>query len=374
METFHKTWAAVLALVFGTATFAQSDGLDLARQVSENYHNLRSFEFAGHLTVSIPGTEFQMHVNTINAEAGHSFVPEHSAVLRYGEALSFGAVKLADAEGKPAPPDLLKTGVMMPNHWGYYEQMAVGIEHVKEFLPQTLDMDGVPVKCRVLEIAYDRARWKPEESTVRFWVDANRLLVVKEEFSELQGRHDNATLWHWTYTVDSVKLNQSPPQWLVEVATNNSDEPKPRPEWIGREASDFTLHDLDGRQVQLSTMRDRIVLLEFWATWCGPCRAEMPTVEKVAEDYKARALETWGISDEKPATVKEWLARNQRNLRVLIDPEGKVSEQFQVEGIPALLVIGRDGRILSYYTGTQSEQSLRSVIDSALSENPRKKR
>ena len=71
--------------------------------------------------------------------------------------------------------------------------------------------------------------------------------------------------------------------------------------------------------------------------------------------------------------MKEWLALNKRNLRILIDPEGKVSEQFQVEGIPALVVIGRDGRILSYYTGTQSEQSLCSVIDVALNENPANK-
>jgi len=64
------------------------------------------------------------------------------------------------------------------------------------------------------------------------------------------------------------------------------------------------------------------------------------------------------------------MARNPWNLPVLVDAEDKVSERFQVEGIPSLLVIGRDGKILSYYTGTQSAQSLRSVIDTALNESP----
>jgi peroxiredoxin len=130
------------------------------------------------------------------------------------------------------------------------------------------------------------------------------------------------------------------------------------------------LSRLEGQQVRLSTMRGKVVLLDFWATWFGPCAAEMPIIKKITGDYSARDLETWGISDEKVKVVKEWLARNSWNLPVLLDAEDKVSEQFRVEGIPALLVIGRDGKILSYYTGMQAEQSLRSVIDLALNESP----
>ena len=371
MGTFPKIGVAVLIFTSGTTSVAQDGLVELVRHVSENYHNLRSFEFRGRLTGTIPGTDLQMHVNTFDAQAGRSFVPKGSPVLKYGEALSFHAAEITDAHGKPAAPDSLGRMVATPNHWGFYEQIAAGVVSVKEFPSQVLELDGVPVECNVLEIIYDRERWKPEERTVRYWIDANRLLVVKEEFSELQGHRDNATLWHWVYTVDSVKLNRPPPEWLVEFATKSGDHP--RPDWVGREAPDFTLLDLSGREVKLSAMRGKIVLLDFWATWCVPCTEEIPTVEKIADHYKARTVETLGISDEEPSVVKEWLALNKRNLRILIDPEGKVSEQFQVEGIPALVVIGRDGRILSYYTGTQSEQSLCSVIDVALNENPANK-
>ena len=367
MGTFHKTWAAVLIFVFSTMAASQ-DALDLVRRVSENYHNLRSFEFAGHLTATIPGTELLMHVDTVDAEAGRSFVPEHSPVLKYAEALSFRTVKITDALGKtPAPSG---ASVAMPGHWGYYERIIEGLTSVKELPSQVIDVGGAPVQCDVLEIVYDRERWKPEERTVKYWIDAKRLLVMKEEFAELQGRGDSSVQWRWFYTVDSVKLNQPPPEWLVDSSTKHGDQP--RPERIGRDAPDFSLLDLDGRQVVLSTMRSKIVVLDFWATWCGPCIEEMPTVENIGDAYEAKGVEVWGISDETPSTVKQWMAHHKRKLQTVIDLGGKTFEQYHVEGIPALVVIGRDGKILSYYTGTQSEQSLRSAIDVALKESPAK--
>jgi hypothetical protein len=241
MRTSYKTCLTALVFVLGTVTSAQSR-LDLVQRVSENYHNLRSFEFAGHLTVNIPGTGLAMRVDTRDAEVGHSFVPEHSDVLKYGEGLLFNGGKLTDTSGRPASPDLLKAGVAMPTHWGHYEEIAANVRSINELLPERLNLDGVTVECHVLEIVYGRERWKPGERIVKYWIDADRLLVVKEEFTELQGRHDPAS-WRWVYMVDSVKLNQPPPKWLVENA-KRSDQPEPRPEWIGREAPDFTLPSL----------------------------------------------------------------------------------------------------------------------------------
>jgi hypothetical protein len=180
-----------LAFVLGPVTSAQSR-LDLVQRISENYHNLRSFEFAGHLTVQIPGLGLEMRVDTIDAEAGHSFVPEHSTVLKYEEVLSFHGGKLTDASGRPASPDSLKAGVAMPTHWGHYEEIAANAQRINELLPETLNLDGVTIGCHVLEIVYGRGRWKPGERKVKYWIDADRLLVVKEEFAELQGRHDPA--------------------------------------------------------------------------------------------------------------------------------------------------------------------------------------
>ena len=109
-------------------------------------------------------------------------------------------------------------------------------------------------------------------------------------------------------------------------------------------APDFNLLDLDGLPVSSSIMRGKVLILDFWATWCGPCTEEMPTLEKIREEYKSRGVEVWGISAEEPSTVKVWLARHERRLQSLMDPDGKISEQYQVAGIPALVVIGRNGK------------------------------
>jgi thiol-disulfide isomerase/thioredoxin len=113
-------------------------------------------------------------------------------------------------------------------------------------------------------------------------------------------------------------------------------------------------------------MRGKIVVLDFWASWCGPCKEELPTVQRIADEYKARGIVVWGISDEKPLALQDWLARNHQKLQTLIDADRTISERYEVEGIPALIVVGRDGRILSYFTGTQSEESLRSAIEIGL--------
>jgi peroxiredoxin len=358
-----KTISLFAALVLISCGMVGAQQFDLARQVSETYHSLSSFEIAGHLTARIPGTELQMRVDTADAYAGHSFVPEHSAVLKYREWLRFSRGNITDLQGNPGlpPPEF---NVMMPYHWGYYDGMSADIKSANELPSQTINVGGAPVECRVLEVAYDKERWKPEESTVKYWID-ERLLVVKEEFAERSGRGEHSVLWHWVYTVDSVKLNQAPPEWLIEFYTKSID-PQPRTEWVGRSAPDFDLLDLDGHSVKLSSLRGKVVVLDFWATWCGPCREEMPTLEKVGADFKEKQVVIFGISDEQPATIKKWMTGNQRNLPTLIDTEGKTSEVFDVAGIPAIIVIGGDGKIISYYSGTQSEKFLDSAIDKAL--------
>jgi len=151
------------------------------------------------------------------------------------------------------------------------------------------------------------------------------------------------------------------------ITTTPSETGRARPDWVGRNAPDFSLLDLEGREINLSTSRGKVVVLDFWATWCGPCREEMKALEKISGDYKSAAM-VWGISDEEPSTVKKWMAANHRKLPTLLDTTGRTSQRYQVLSVPVLIVIGRDGKVLSYYIGVQSEQSLRSAIDVGLRE------
>lgn len=364
MRLFDRSLLA-LAFIWITSTGSPPDAAHLLHQVSESYRHLRSFEFDGHLTATIPDTEIEVSLETADAEADHSFAPQDSSLLKLGEAKQFGKVTFTDINGNPAES---KLGFGMPSRWGSFDRIDVGARTVTELRSETIKVDSVPVQCLVVQVVYSNEMLRPEEQTATYWIDKDRLLVLKEQFTERQGRQRPPVFWNWVYTVDSVKLNQPPPQWLVEVSSHAPVD-HARPEWFGRTAPDFVLSDLDGHQVSSSSMRGLVVVLDFWATWCGPCRKELPIIEKVAEDYKSQGVQVWGISlDEEPLMLKKWMADNHAKFRTMIDPETKTPDQYQVQGIPAVVVIGPSGKVVSYYDGNQSEQSLRSAIALALRE------
>jgi thiol-disulfide isomerase/thioredoxin len=304
-------------------------------------------------------------VETVEAEAAHSFAPQNSPLVKYGEAKQFRKVTFIDVNGNPSEPQI---SFDMPQRWGSFDRMDAGAKSVTELPPETIRVDGVPVQCRVVQVVYANEILHPEEASARYWIDKDRLLVLKEQFAEHQGRQHPPVSWQWVYTVDSVKLNQPPPQWFID-ASNQPPMDHARTEWVGRTAPDFVLFDLDGHQVNSSSMHGMVVVLDFWATWCGPCRKELPIIEKVAEDYQSQGVQFWGISlDEEPSIAKKWMADNHTKLRTMIDPETKTADQYQVQGIPAVVVIERSGKVVSYYDGNQSAESLRSAITLALRE------
>lgn len=358
---------SVIASCLCARALAQNDS-DLIRAVAANYHSLPSFEISGELQADIPGSQWKLRIRTDDAAAGPAFVPAQSPFLKYGEVLRFAAVTVTDSAGNPAPPNSLNTNVGMPGRSGHFERIADDVVSQKQLPDEPLRYNGSTIQCKVLEITYNRERWKPEEQTVRYWIDPKRLLVMKEEFVEWQrGRGGTFTLWYWVYTVDTVKANEPPPKWLVDSATHG-DAPITRTEWIGKQAPDFQLSDLHDHEMRLSNLKGRVVLLDFWGTYCRPCREEMPTVEKIAAAYHGQGLQAWTISSEESSVLNKWSLEKHPRLPILVDTDGKVEDRFEVHGIPALVVIGRDGKILSYHEGTQSEQSLRSIIDGALGE------
>ena len=114
-----------------------------------------------------------------------------------------------------------------------------------------------------------------------------------------------------------------------------------------REQADFTLTDLSGKTWTLKQLRQKVVLVNFWATWCPPCRKEMPDLETLYNRFKDQGLIILAISDEEAATVKSFLAQHAVNYPILLDPGRKVNELFQIEGIPKTFVYDRSGKLVA---------------------------
>ena len=113
-----------------------------------------------------------------------------------------------------------------------------------------------------------------------------------------------------------------------------------------RQKADFTLTDLQGKKWTLSELHGKVVLVNFWATWCPPCRKEMPDLQALYDQFRDQGLTILAISDEEAGKVRPFLAERKITYPVMLDG-GSVHKQFRVEGIPESFVYDRSGKLVA---------------------------
>ena len=138
---------------------------------------------------------------------------------------------------------------------------------------------------------------------------------------------------------------------------------------VGDPAPDFKLTDLDGKEVTLASLKGKVVLLDFWATWCGPCVAAMPTMQKLHDEYQSKGVVVLGVNtwEQKPQAAKDYIAKKKYTYGCLLKGDD-LAKAYGVPGIPTLVVIGKDGKVVEIEVGLAdpSGAGLRKVLDAAL--------
>lgn len=112
-----------------------------------------------------------------------------------------------------------------------------------------------------------------------------------------------------------------------------------------------TLKDLEGREVRIDDLDDKVLFINLWATWCGPCRIEMPSMADLHHEFSSSGLQIVAISDEDPETVRQYLEQNPYPFRILIDEEGTLLRRLGIAGIPASLILDQQRRVAFAHTG-----------------------
>lgn len=158
----------------------------------------------------------------------------------------------------------------------------------------------------------------------------------------------------------------------VPVAATTDGAPPPSPR-EGFSAPDFTLETLDGRQMTLSDLRGQVVLVNFWASWCPPCRAEMPAIERVYRSYKDLGLEVLAVNTTNQDDVAAAAAFVQElglSFPIPLDHTGAVSASYNLRGLPSSYFIDEQGVIRSVVVGgPMSEALVQSKVEELLREN-----
>ncbi len=135
----------------------------------------------------------------------------------------------------------------------------------------------------------------------------------------------------------------------------NSSKTTPTGLGPGKPAPDFKLKTLDGKEVSLSDYRGKVVLINFWATWCPPCREEMPLFKRVYERYKNKGFEILAVStDTSVDPVKKFVKEYRLDFPVLLDTDN-ISSLYGIQGLPTSFLIDREGKIVKVRLGKYKE-------------------
>ena len=137
----------------------------------------------------------------------------------------------------------------------------------------------------------------------------------------------------------------------------------------GDAAPDFALKDLAGTEVSLASLKGKVIVLDFWATWCGPCKAAMPVIQKLHDEYASKGVAVLGVNtwEQNQKAVRDYIASKKYTYPCLLDGD-KLAEAYGVPGIPTLVVIGKDGKVALVEVGLSDATGggLRKAIDAAL--------
>ena len=366
--------AAALAAVAPAfvAAQAQPDPLDLLAQIGAAYRNATSGRFEGYTVRAPEGTAA---TSTARRPFGYAF--EAPGRLRQ------------ESPGPPVPvmiTDGRKTWVFRSDYQQYREfpGRAFGVPAIDRIRradervqrarfggEAVLTTAGRPPTATwIVDVDYDPDP-DPDafgmRSTVRFWIDKGHPIVWQERsalgVSEAAPGSRPRSIETIVYT--KVEFNADLPDDLFTftpapgtMQVERFQDPRSF-DLTGRPAPDFTLRDLDGREFNLASQRGHVVLLDFWATWCLPCRRELPVLQKLHEDFASRDLVVVGITRGDEAEIRAFLDAHGITFPILTTDRDGIHEAYLVNGIPLGVIIDTQGNVSSYFPGLRFDEEWR---------------
>ena len=371
------------------------------KQIAAAYANLKSLELAGTITFKTesPG-EKRSHETTFTAsylapnrfrhQAKDQPVLGGTGDTVYGSSKRGNIFARKQVEGKVLISELPEDLAVMLVVQNPSLALAISKDPIRDLRSISSqitrepdqNVDGKP--CMVIKVTLGEEK----VPTLLFFDAATKLLrQVSIDYRPALAKSARADMTTAAYTLDYTKIQSNADlkaeafAWTAPFGGRDVTAAGAQPgggaepedavaALVGQPAPDFTLEDLDGNTVKLSELKGSVVILDFWATWCGPCVASMPSLNKLYESTRAAGVKVYAVNQkEDKDKIQEFLDKHNLTLPVLLDKEAKVAESYGVRGIPTTVIVGKDGKVqwtqVGY--GPGGEEKLKEGLKAAMS-------
>jgi cytochrome c biogenesis protein CcmG, thiol:disulfide interchange protein DsbE len=213
------------------------------------------------------------------------------------------------------------------------------------------------------------------QGTERIVLDAETGVALGARTVEVIDNHRGGYQSEITYELKQLSYGASEDASLIQLPSNNLREVKELPKWnaarvkkdlVGKTAPDLAVTDLQGKPVTLSALKGRTVLLDFWTTWCPPCRADAPALHNLYRRYGDRDLTIISFSvDEDRETVEKFLEKHPVDYSVVLTTENEMPRPYQVGILPTYMIIDRNGTLTAAAEGDKGFGALRKLLKKA---------
>ena len=231
--------------------------------------------------------------------------------------------------------------------------------------PQTIDIGHGRVNCMVIIGPPSRQQHDPTmQQQTTYWIDRERKILVKELFVMRSTVPEHKFDGERT-TIYTTELNTSFADSLFTFvppigAKRVEKIPFGPVDLVGKTAPPLRLKTLDGNEFDLGSLRGKPVLLDFWATWCMPCRESMPHLAKLYDEFKEKGLALVSVSkDDDSADAARFIAKRKYSWLNVADPKSESDGDWGESGIPRLVLIGKDGKVLFESEGFDDAQEVK---------------
>jgi thiol-disulfide isomerase/thioredoxin/outer membrane lipoprotein-sorting protein len=391
MEKKRMTPANLLVLlVLSTCLYSQQsqDAMQLLKRVAQTYRSLGSYEIramkiedqqldeARDLS-EIPLMMAEDKPGKFRIESKHPFMggAEVSDGKTAWEYIAMGH----QYTKKPATPDadVPSEGAFLPtNYVDHYRHLPEKATEARLLREETLPFEGKDVRCEVVEVHFAPGpEAKPALGVPHtLWIAKESALVLQEMWESKGDMMGVSSKTRTTLVYKTIRINQpvpdalftfTPPATAKEVDALSLPGGSSRRAKTNQPSHEFSLSTLEGKKTSLSDFKGKTVLLDFWATWCVPCRESTPIIEKLHAAFGEKGLVTLAVDfGEEPDVVKGYLVHNPSALPNLVDPEKTVADLYNVSSIPTFILISKEGKVTysSSGFGDDTEAKLRTAL------------